>query len=429
MDQAEQSPAPPPKVAPGGFKLKFKLGARPSEPSAATPELDRASSAQTLPSRGSQSSSAQQGSRATSRSRSESPLSPVDAQRNRDNEEEEEEDSQASYSSDERDGSRSSSPERQPLQRTHTGGNSTEEDDHLRSDNRATSSDLPLHPPAPMNAPRASTSQLSRQDPQSLISPYLMGTPELPHPSSSKRKADANDGGELDGSDPTQVDKKAVKRKADSGPGKNWRKGIKGTIERGTAPTTAVKVPTYTRIRSPPAIDLDNREIPLPPETKSRPFPTQPLPKYSNAFIQAPRLDLNPAKTRRWSAQTREFTNVSGYKVVITSWFGSEHSEYQAKRVVYTEDVAEEADDSELGDTTTRSSPAPSMSSKVDPEKKKPPRKRAPAPLKPGAKPRAPRGTGPKAIAKAKKAAAAAAAAAAATPEAMSGELPPSDAA
>lgn len=113
--------------------------------------------------------------------------------------------------------------------------------------------------------------------------------------------------------------KRAPKRPSgEIGPGKHWRKGMKGNLAG-----VGLQVP----IPAPPPIVYPYGAGP-PPLIPSRSHIIGPAPKIATAFLPPLALETRTPKPRKWSKVVKELTSITGMPLHFRSWQGRSASAY-----------------------------------------------------------------------------------------------------
>ncbi|KAH8917854.1 hypothetical protein BT69DRAFT_628146 [Atractiella rhizophila] len=182
------------------------------------------------------------------------------------------------------------------------------------------------------------------------------------------------------------------------GPGKSWRKGLKGNHNKSAkiegypydASTSVMLEPDYRiqqrRVASPGASSAASGAAagtvsgpPAPPPVIQRPFHVSAPPKVSTTFILPSELDVGKPPVRKWERARRSWVSVSGLAVGVRTWAGMPTSRYAAVKA-----LEEQAKLSLPFHPGSDLEPNPSNTSATGPGKGKGKRK-GPAPKKPKA--------------------------------------------
>ncbi|GAA5869735.1 hypothetical protein JCM16303_001779, partial [Sporobolomyces ruberrimus] len=127
------------------------------------------------------------------------------------------------------------------------------------------------------------------------------------------------------------------------GPGKSWRRGLKGNLagvglegamaaaarETSTKPSTPIATSTRPVATSPAP-----PPVPLPPLIPFHPPPRTAShlvgapPKLATQFLPPQVLEPGAPRPRRWARARMEFRNVMGGTISLTSWQGDTYSSY-----------------------------------------------------------------------------------------------------
>ncbi|GAA5840725.1 hypothetical protein JCM5353_005746 [Sporobolomyces roseus] len=193
---------------------------------------------------------------------------------------------------------------------------------------------LPALPPISSPAPLASSSSSTPQpQPQAV---------HIPAPSSA---ADSENG---------PPKRKRVRRsEGQPGPGKSWRKGLKGSVTSVGVPTLvagagiesltasptshtpATAVPKPSTPSAQPVVHYHHPPVkafsPLPPFNPTNRTASTLVgapPKLATQFIAPQVLELGAPRPRRWGRGKMEFRSITGGTIVLTSWQGDTFSPY-----------------------------------------------------------------------------------------------------
>ncbi|ORY72383.1 hypothetical protein BCR35DRAFT_307649 [Leucosporidium creatinivorum] len=129
--------------------------------------------------------------------------------------------------------------------------------------------------------------------------------------------------------------KRAPKRPpGEPGPGKAWRKGLKGTLAAGTGAAAAGASPART---SPSVSRAGSTAGGAGPSTPSGGgagglHAIGSVPKIATSFLPPLALDVRTPRPRRWSVGVKELKSVTGATLKFRSWRGASSSAYAESR-------------------------------------------------------------------------------------------------
>ncbi|GAA5914651.1 uncharacterized protein JCM6883_001030 [Sporobolomyces salmoneus] len=122
------------------------------------------------------------------------------------------------------------------------------------------------------------------------------------------------------------------------GPGKNWRKGLKGNLAgvglEGALAAAIVTKPTTPTASVRAAPSPGPPPVPLPPLVPFHPPPRTasyligPPPKLATQFLPPQVLEPGAPRPRRWARAKMEFRNITGGTVSLLAWQGDSFSSY-----------------------------------------------------------------------------------------------------
>ncbi|GAA5852655.1 hypothetical protein JCM8547_002579 [Rhodosporidiobolus lusitaniae] len=192
---------------------------------------------------------------------------------------------------------------------------------------------LPLAAPPPPAPPPAAPSTSTPRPP--LVAPSTAASPAKKKPAAPKKKP-AEEGPE---GEPKPKKKRTSKKQGEVGPGKAWRKGVKGNlagvglnpdvgaaIHQAAATGTPVSLPPGTPVPggsgTPVQTPGGGGGTPRPATTAAIGAP----PKLGNQFLQINPLHLGTPRPRKWTRGRVVIKSVSGRAIGLPSWQGDDNS-------------------------------------------------------------------------------------------------------
>ncbi|BGP38753.1 hypothetical protein JCM10450v2_002707 [Rhodotorula kratochvilovae] len=184
-------------------------------------------------------------------------------------------------------------------------------------------------PPAPPSSSAISPSPGAQPTPSGSATP-LPQTDATPAPAAKgkgkgkavaagKTKADEPPDGE-----PKPKKKRSAKKPGEPGPGKSWRKGLKGNLAGvGLDPTIAASLHTGGTA-SPAGSSPAPARSAVVGSTSAVGAP----PKLNNQFLAANPLHIGTPRPRRWIKTKIAFKRVDGMSIALPSWQGDSYSAY-----------------------------------------------------------------------------------------------------
>ncbi|GAA5903137.1 hypothetical protein JCM5296_003351 [Sporobolomyces johnsonii] len=181
----------------------------------------------------------------------------------------------------------------------------------------------PTPAPAPDSAPSAAPA-----------TPYIASSPAPSVASTSasnakaKAKAPAKSKAVVAGADGAEKPKKKrapKKAPGEVGPGKSWRKGLKGNLAGvGLDPATAASI--RENLSTNPTAGASSPAAAAPSVRPSAAVGAPP--KLATQFLPPQALEVNTPRPRRWIRSRMEFRSITGGTVRLPSWQGDSFSPY-----------------------------------------------------------------------------------------------------
>ncbi|GAA6034363.1 hypothetical protein JCM8097_002689 [Rhodosporidiobolus ruineniae] len=177
---------------------------------------------------------------------------------------------------------------------------------------------IPSTPAAPAAAP-----------PPTTAAPAPSSTPAAaPKPKQSKKKKPADDA--PDG-EPKPKKKKPSKPKGEAGPGKAWRKGVKGNLA-GVGLDPSIGAQIHAAVGTGASLSLTNPGSPAPgASTPGGAASTAAIgapPKLGNQFLPSQSLQVGTPRPRKWRRGRVVIKSITGRALGLPSWQGDEFSAY-----------------------------------------------------------------------------------------------------
>ncbi|GAA5950120.1 hypothetical protein JCM3765_004203 [Sporobolomyces pararoseus] len=191
---------------------------------------------------------------------------------------------------------------------------------------------IPLPALPPLSSPAPSSSSATPQPPPTnkRPTPNTPDTTDGPPKRKRVRKSAASAAG---GGTPGETT---------PGPGKNWRKGLKGNLAgvglegamAAAAREGSTKPATPSAAAKPAASSPAPPPVPLPPLVPFNPTGRTAShlvgapPKLATQFLPPQILEPGAPRPRRWARAKMEFRNITGGTITLTAWQGDSYSSY-----------------------------------------------------------------------------------------------------
>ncbi|GAA5919020.1 hypothetical protein JCM1841_002696 [Sporobolomyces salmonicolor] len=162
--------------------------------------------------------------------------------------------------------------------------------------------------------------------------PYVASSPAPSVASTSASKAKAKAPAKpkaavssADGAEKPKKKRAPKKAPGEVGPGKSWRKGLKGNLAGvGLDPATAASIRENLTTNPPAAASSPSAAAPSARPSAAVGAP----PKLATQFLPPQALEVNTPRPRRWIRSRMEFRSITGGTVRLPSWQGDSFSPY-----------------------------------------------------------------------------------------------------
>ncbi|BGP54539.1 hypothetical protein JCM8202_001619 [Rhodotorula sphaerocarpa] len=186
-----------------------------------------------------------------------------------------------------------------------------------------------LPPTAPGGAPPPAAAPTPADSPAGTAPPSVTGAKGKGKGKGTARKAEETPEGE-----PKPKKKRtAAKKPAEGGPGKHWRKGLKGAFPSQSAATAAkdesvAGTPGATTPSGMPSHVLASSPAPSRASTAGVSSAIAPPPRMGNQFITVQSLHIGTPRPRKWIKSKMGFRRIDGRMMMLPSWQGDSYSAF-----------------------------------------------------------------------------------------------------